>query len=599
VLCPSCHFSNPENNRFCGNCGAKLETAADPRRRRGDELPEELIEFDKKIPLIAEPGTDRRNAVPEKIREKVQEVLERDRAREAEREREVEAQREAREREIAQGAEREREREARLQRDREITKQREARERAERERQVAIDRERDARRIEREPEIARERERELERYRVTVPPDEQERPVQLPSGFLGLNTVEPPRDVERLARATSPRVEGEPRVTRSSNNQLWNVEDEHRSTPTGVVGPSFLGLSDALEEVEQDEPESHWRRNVSLLVLLLLIGLGATQWKAIRDQGLPFVKNGTQQVMMKMKGKQQPPPLTDESANSSNANSAPNMEVGPLNENLKKQQEAAANATPPADNNAANTAAINVPPATGAAATSTTTPADASRTSKPSDDATKNSAATDPAANAAAPATTGGAVGAAIPEGSSTAKADDGATSEPAKPVSKETEKPAVSDASPRNRRKPSGADRPQITEEATQAGNAEYERALVTSDPGLQRSLLWQAIKKGNSDASVKLAELYIEGRGVEKSCDQAMVLLRSASAHSSARARGKLGAMYATGACVQQDRVQAYHWMSMALQANPNSDWTARYRDNLWNQMTAAEKMRAGRDR
>jgi TPR repeat protein len=114
-----------------------------------------------------------------------------------------------------------------------------------------------------------------------------------------------------------------------------------------------------------------------------------------------------------------------------------------------------------------------------------------------------------------------------------------------------------------------------------------------------VQRQLLWSAVKKGNTDASVKLAELYIMGRGVEKSCDQAMVLLRSASAHNSARARGKLGAMYATGECVEQDRVQAYHWMSMALQSNPGSDWTARYRESIWDQMTAGEKMRAKRDR
>jgi TPR repeat protein len=573
VLCPTCHESNPDSNRFCGHCGTVLSAKYTPARRSGDQLPKELIEFDKKIPLIAEPGTDRRSNVPENIREKVQEVLERDRAREADREREAEAQRETREREIAQKAEREVE--AQHQREREL----------------------EAQRLEREREIARARERELERNRVTVPAEEEERPIQLPSGFLGLN-VEPSREVERVAPANrSPFVE-EQHVARKSNNNFLAVEDQPRTVPTGVVGPSFLGLSDSLDEVEQDEPESHARIYVALFVLLVLIGLGATQWKAIRDQGLPFVKNGTQQVMLKIKG-QQAQPAPQDSSNAANTNGTPNMEVAPLNENLKKQQEAAnaANGTPAADANAANPSANNTAATNDAPATPSSP--DASKAAKPADSTTTNTSPS-PAENAAAtPATTGGAVGAAIPDGGSTSKTDEGAASEPAKPVAKDTEKPPASDASPRSRRKPSGADRPQITEEPTQAGNAEYERALATSDPGLQRALLWQAVKKGNSDASVRLAELYIAGRGVEKSCDQAMVLLRSASAHSSSRARGKLGAMYATGECVPQDRVQAYHWMSMALQANPNSDWTARYRDNLWNQMTAAEKMRAGRDR
>lgn len=123
--------------------------------------------------------------------------------------------------------------------------------------------------------------------------------------------------------------------------------------------------------------------------------------------------------------------------------------------------------------------------------------------------------------------------------------------------------------------------------------------QANATSDPQRQNALLWQAVKKGNPDASVKLAENYINGKGVEKSCEQAMMLLRSASAHTNARARGKLGAMYATGECVQQDRVQAYHWMSLALQANPSSEWTAQYRDRLWSQMSPGEQMRAGRER
>jgi TPR repeat protein len=162
-------------------------------------------------------------------------------------------------------------------------------------------------------------------------------------------------------------------------------------------------------------------------------------------------------------------------------------------------------------------------------------------------------------------------------------------------PPAKETAKKS---AEPSRKGKTSAA-RPKIEEDEPQAGSVELAAANAASDPARQRQLLWEAVKKGNSDASVKLAELYIMGRGVEKSCDQAMVLLRSASVHASSRARGKLGAMYATGECVPQDRVQAYHWMSMALAANPNSDWTERYRESIWNQMTSSEKVLAKKDR
>ena len=530
MLCPTCDSSNPDGNRFCGHCGAVLSAKYTPGRRSSDQLPKELVEFDRKIPLIAEPGTDRRNVVPENIREQMREVVERERNREAERQREAQ--------------------------------------------------------------------REVESHRIAaVPPSNTEERVTLPSGFLGLNT---PAEVIEEERAPVPvQVTEPPRATpRGANNNFWNLEELPAAPSSGgVYGPSFLGLSDSPEDVEQDEPESHTRRNVAFLVLLLLIGLGATQWHEIRDQALPFVKNGTQQVLLKVKGKQAQPPSDSSSATNANGSSSePNIEVAPTNDNLKKAEPPANNATaantPAATTPEPNTSAAaseaatdaNSPATTGGVAGAATSPSGTSDTSKPTDSAS-------PAAKAAGAKTS-------TTDETATAKSDNAADEDTTPPV-KETAKKS-SGASARERgRKPSAADRPQIEDEESQAGSAELAQANAATDPARQRQLLWQAVKKGNSDASVKLAELYIMGRGVEKSCDQAMVLLRSASAHSSSRARGKLGAMYATGECVEQDRVQAYHWMSMALQANPNSDWTARYRDSIWNQMTAAEKMRAGRDR
>jgi len=52
----------------------------------------------------------------------------------------------------------------------------------------------------------------------------------------------------------------------------------------------------------------------------------------------------------------------------------------------------------------------------------------------------------------------------------------------------------------------------------------------------------LWQAVEKGSSEAEIKLADMYLEANGVEKSCSQAEVLLAAAQRHKSALAVQKL---------------------------------------------------------
>ncbi len=88
---------------------------------------------------------------------------------------------------------------------------------------------------------------------------------------------------------------------------------------------------------------------------------------------------------------------------------------------------------------------------------------------------------------------------------------------------------------------------------------------------------------------------ESFLYGRGVTKSCDQAVVYFRAAADAGYSAASSKLGAMYATGNCVPQDRAQAYRWMSKAASAEPANTYLARNRDMLWEQMTAAERARA----
>jgi hypothetical protein len=51
-----------------------------------------------------------------------------------------------------------------------------------------------------------------------------------------------------------------------------------------------------------------------------------------------------------------------------------------------------------------------------------------------------------------------------------------------------------------------------------------------------------------------------------------------------------------YATGRCVDLDRAQAWHWLSIAQKGEPGSDWISQYRRRLWSEMTAGERARAG---
>ncbi len=62
------------------------------------------------------------------------------------------------------------------------------------------------------------------------------------------------------------------------------------------------------------------------------------------------------------------------------------------------------------------------------------------------------------------------------------------------------------------------------------------------SADIGESAESLWQAVEKGSSAAEIKLADMYLQAKGVEKSCSQAEVLLAAAQRHKSAVAARKL---------------------------------------------------------
>jgi hypothetical protein len=83
-----------------------------------------------------------------------------------------------------------------------------------------------------------------------------------------------------------------------------------------------------------------------------------------------------------------------------------------------------------------------------------------------------------------------------------------------------------------------------------------------VNQSKGIQ--LLWQAVAKGNPSAEVELAGLYLRGRGVSKSCSQALVLLKAAQSRKSSAAAQELSNLPQFGCGAADD--------STATNSSPN---------------------------
>jgi hypothetical protein len=122
--------------------------------------------------------------------------------------------------------------------------------------------------------------------------------------------------------------------------------------------------------------------------------------------------------------------------------------------------------------------------------------------------------------------------------------------------------------------------------------GSQEVLKAENAGNTSSKSAWLWKATAKGNPDAPVQLAELYVKGDGVPRSCEQALVLLKTAALKDNARACNRLAFLYSVGICVQRNRVQAYRWLHSALIVDPNSQWAQQNRDLIWQQMTPDER-------
>lgn len=91
---------------------------------------------------------------------------------------------------------------------------------------------------------------------------------------------------------------------------------------------------------------------------------------------------------------------------------------------------------------------------------------------------------------------------------------------------------------------------------------------------------------------AALVKAQQYLHGQGVRQNCEQGLVYLKVATQENDPAAAVQMGALYASGFCVQQNRVKAYQWFTTAREMEPNNRWLTKNLDQLWAQMTPQER-------
>ncbi len=376
-------------------------------------------------------------------------------------------------------------------------------------------------------------------------------------------------------------------------NSFLQFDPPEEGSVGTVSGPSFLGLDEPpSQDYLVEESPSHAGRNLLVLVILAIVGvLGYLEWRASNRGESTNPVDVLHLKLPKKKGQGQvevaPSSTTSPTTADSASNSGKPDLIAEPNQSATQSSNPAPDSQPPATSAAAGPSPspgeVIIPPSRttnqGSAAASSPAPAASANETKPSpveqQPTTEIAKSVPPATSKPAPLPQSDAPAAGKPTATKpTASKPAAATSAKQQPVPDESAPEA--DAS-------------------LNAGAFELQKGKAAGATDDGRMWLWKAVAKGNGEAPVLLADMYLQGNGVAKDCEQAVLLLNAAAKKANPRARTKLGSLYATGQCVAQDRVQAYKWMTSALAANPGSEWIEKNRQQLLNQMTASERKRA----
>jgi len=156
-------------------------------------------------------------------------------------------------------------------------------------------------------------------------------------------------------------------------------------------------------------------------------------------------------------------------------------------------------------------------------------------------------------------------------------------------------ETPAPVDSSP-SEAKPedNNAEAPTTTADAGQPAAVVPPPVVAKPKPEPKTAPPPAAVLKGD-DKLVADGERYLYGNGVPENCELAEKNLRVAAGHANARALTLMGAMYATGHCVNRDLPTAYRWFAKALRQDPSNTRVQQDLEILWKQMTPEERQLA----
>ena len=309
-----------------------------------------------------------------------------------------------------------------------------------------------------------------------------------------------------------------------------------------LSGPSFLGLGDERSRdldylLEDEPPRGHGRLYLALLLLVLSGALLAWHWQ--RD-GYPWA------ALV-------PKPIVHSAPAASSAPdaAAPNV-VAPV--------EPTGNTVPPEAQAATSTASgETMPPAAaapqGESIPSSAPPATAPEATPPKEGSDSGKSGTKPEV-ASVPATPVPPVTAPV-------------TTSPASTSSVETEAPAAP------------------APKAAPIAKAAVSKPSPATPP------------VSFDDKIVADGERYLYGRGVPEDCARAQRNLQIGAGNSNPKAQTLLGAMYATGHCVNRDLPTAYRWFAKALHGDPGNSRVQRDLEVVWKQMTPEERLLAMKNR
>lgn len=373
-------------------------------------------------------------------------------------------------------------------------------------------------------------------------------------------------DVE--PQQTNPLVE-EPRVVHDSPREMAHKEVARTATvaappeppvelprrepapplqmprPTRITGPSFLGLSDESTQTsdsdylldDEETERSSWRGWLALAVLALLAFLVYKQWNAV-TAGAQMLAQRASEIQQSAAPQKPAPTVSDPNQTNNSSPGQPPSSTTPQ--------------TPPDASTTKKDDSVNKPEAdhtTGSAAETKDESASASKNESAA--TSKDEAATSK-------------------DESRAASKDEAATKGKDESVAEDTVKPA------KKQKKQTSDD-----EDSREATPSKAATKGTTPEPKF-------------NDAQIEEAQRYLTGHGVRQDCGRAISLLRSSARDGNPRAQVKLGALYATGQCVTQDRAAAYEWLARAQETEPHNSYLQRTMNSLWANMTPEERTR-----